>query len=441
MVTIKNCLTAVSDQCVKAQYYLSAFFCTDIEDNGTLENWANSCLKPSRCTWTFNGRKVTKLDFTSKHYELTEETSWLPCTSNGGYEAVAIAMVWVASLVIGAVLKLAAWLFVQGVFQKNADFVNLCLEERKKKQAWAFYNQSLERQDIVFCPQELPYPVSVKLGYDMINLIGYHLLKGTHETLSTEALHENLPHLVKFSRTCKAFHASAGQVYNFHVQSHLNSTLVQTHFPSIILNSFNKPESGSSPALSSVKRLSQSPYITLPAHRTSDAANSNDFHIQAYNSVDSSGILNFIKPKDMGSHTIKWGFQPIPFIAIKTLYRQEDDRFIISSFTYLAYRVGLRKNCYLTKEGVITIYKRFQDEVCSKWHVYLPWSKKIIEIIDSEQTMPETARDRQKFQKQAEFLQRLETLLQNGWGGGLDNRLKGISKMPDGKPVIEIIHK
>lgn len=255
--------------------------------------------------------------------------------------------------------------------------------------------------------------------------------------------------LVHFSRVSKNFnHVAHKTVFEVIKFFHQERKTIEQNFSSFILNCF-KQEKAEKVLKQGSEVLSQLPRMRIPAHRVS--SDPNDFKIQAYKRATTSGKLSFIQPKDLGAYSVRWGIDPIPFIALKVLYRVEDDRFLLGTVNKVAYRWGLKKDIYLEKMDVISIYKRRQIVVeglnregqikATTWCIYLPWSSKTPnELVDFSLLLEATEGfDSKKREEEQQLLHNLHTLIQTGQGVGLSSQLSGETYLPDGRPVVQLI--
>jgi hypothetical protein len=343
--------------------YTHTFYCTAIADNGKLEGAANFFLQEVRiCLTGFKGRQVTLLE---GEYKLDGETFSIEFPDdlffNDGKGL--IALVILVSTIVGTLLKLVAWIAIPGVLKKNRTFVHLQREELKKYHHWSLnckvFNKILSEKPCLI----INFKNSVLKELQPFT-VPEPLLEGIAYALVSEKKTVGKQHLAAFSLVSKACFLKA---YFVQKQSQLMcSAKINRIFPSIFLNWIYTIQ---------IQPLADCPEMRLPAHRIS--ADPTDLTIQKYRCANSQNT-NFLSAKDMQPYPIKWGENPVPFIAIQVHYSQPDRRFILGFFTRLAKRCKLKKNNLRDHHQVILIYQKASKVNDDRWSIKFPWKKKAI---------------------------------------------------------------
>lgn len=266
------------------------FYTTHIEDNGKLEKWANGCLNPLRVLLTLGGRRVTHL--TDKSYHLEGEKSWLPGKIFSGSDPITLGAACIAGVVTvaGTILKAISWIIYPETFHRNLQFVHLRRSERAKA-------QKLVRQEDLFVKKQINTDTDLAKN-DHLSRLPPELLENIHHHLGEK----NLGHL----RLVSSWHhlCATHSWYKLHGQKqreHIQVLFSQNLFRVV-----------------DIDKWCRLPRMKLLAHKT--CAEPGNFEIQEYNGT-APALAPFIQVKEMGEASLRWGKDPIPFLAIRVHYQ------------------------------------------------------------------------------------------------------------------------
>lgn len=366
--------------CFLVSNYLNLFFRVSIESvrkedgrvivlNNTLEGLGNAFLSPIHKI--AGGRKVTLLQ-KSYHEEKMHQDATHVVFGGGVYGF----FLHITFIIIGISIKIFAWIFEKDAFARNKHLHQMQEKSLMEYRGW-------------------------KLNNALCNSLNERI-SGTKESQEDVSLLLDLP--VEINLLVLSF-LEKKDLYNL---SQTNAReYILTHDVMIVkkLDFSKKTFSAKFSAITEIfgktMDLSKCPRMHLPAHRITD--NPIDLRIQKYGSAEICDGVDFLNPEDLGSSTVKWGVTPIPFVAIRVKYTKNDDRFFLSLFTHLAFKLNLRNDLKIVREGVITLTKQNYDNSQEytiglngslrpfKWVVRYPWKDRSCEITG---LFTDTLRDR-----------------------------------------------
>ena len=320
--------------------HVHTFYSTDIKDNGKLEATANFLLQPSRVL-LISGRRVeiNKESYNPIPERLNSLSSFIQ--SDSIVDRFMFVVICIC-FVVGTVLKIIAWIFIAGVYQKNRHFIHL--QKKPLKECYPLHGEILKRMSYIENSTKFQ---SVFVPDLILETIAHEIRAGK----------DGKKNLGSFSLASKGCYRKA-----YVVQEYKNKGKINSLFPSFLVDSTN-----------SIMPLMVCSQTRLLAHRISD--DKNNLRIKKMYSKNESD-LNFLPFKKMGSHLVKWGKDPVPFIALQTQYTYLNQSFMNRCVISIASRLGLKKNPLKNHKGVILIYQTTINEQSSQWSVKFPWQKK-----------------------------------------------------------------
>lgn len=441
--SVRHLADRVSNTASTAVQYANVFYRFRIEDNGKVEKLANEFLRPINafldCQWS--DKKVTLL---SNTYILTT----IPKDHEGFFEIMVdlplgflkdflVLQISLAICVVGTVIKLASWLFIDEVFEKNKRLVCLLEKERLCYQDWIVnpkYEESIAHQSKTTWQNK-----TKKTGEASFEDLPLALLKIVANGL------ERLKDFYAFGQVSHDFHLAFRQIGPSFIPKK-KQELIQANFPKMFQQSIG------------IETLKAAPIVSLPMHRVSD--DPKDSRFQIFGSCGVQDPLHLNTQHVVNAHSVQFGLQPQPFIAIRVkrqveadaifpkdsmIYKMVTRHYDTSHFTtsiikalskaYMIYKLGLieglNKNCLLETDEVLTISKSLEE---NKWYIKASWlnSQKNLFMEDK----PNHFLQQLVYAKgQMTMIKKLKQLLANQPIGDHYN-LDGPESLSDGRPVL-----
>lgn len=320
--------------------YLDLFFRTSIKVEGedlAFERLGNFFLGPLKNV--IGGRKV-----------VLYTNSYLEKFSSLHTEDLRYPWYILISTIAGTCIKILAWIFEKGAFARNRKLHELQIKSLAKFQDWKRNND--------LCNKLAVKPIVTKLDTSKDSLLDLP----EEITLYIVSFIKEKKDLYNVSLTC-------AHLYRFAHDNSITSKTYNIVKPAKVFGSLPK-------GLHNLIKHCTGNRINLPAHRISDYQY--DLSFQRYGSSKICDGVDFLTAEDLRGSTVKWGISPVPFMAIQVKYKKEDDRFLLSLFTKLAFKLGCRSDKIIERKGVITITKQnvIMDDKISlryEWRYRYPW--------------------------------------------------------------------
>lgn len=340
-----------------AAQYVNVFYLVRIEDNGKVEKLANQFLWGAEYI-TFTSLSCKKVKLLSTTYylisgaEAKEICKCLIVLSINFLTDIPIFVILLANCVIGTVIKLAAWLFVEGVLEKNKQFMRLQAKEQFQYQHWLdhpkFQASLSETYQLAVRNKEK------KKAYNQFDDLPLDVLKIMASYLSQPS---DLYAFGKLSRGCYLASRQIGLI----AIPNMKKKFIQTIFPKIFQDCLG------------VDRLKKAPMVRLAMHRIHDDPLDIRFQKRGEDIIQHHLHL---RVQDIGSHAIQWGLEPLPFIAIRVVRRLEKNRSHLSFFESIKKWVK-KYPIIVEQQEVITISQVFNT---NDWRINFSWDQDNIDI-------------------------------------------------------------